>query len=244
MRTHLLPALASALLVSGCGRPPEFAGTVEPGASPTSVVTIPEEFSSPERSPAKPVLPPTPRILFVAADFQIKTDSGIQGIMAGETVNLIRENGNEVVVQYRDVEFARPKAFFSATFVGSSLDVCPAVADEPPAPAENPPVAANNSPSAQDDMIGLAAPVPVAEPALPGENMPAIPPRPVAISPEERKMAELAESIRSLNERIRAAQSVAERSGKKPTRAEKRAIEQLKHDRDDFSRKLTKLGKP
>jgi len=74
--------------------------------------------------------------------------------------------------------------------------------------------------------------------------MPAIPPRPVAVSPEERKMAELADSIRSLNERIRAAQAVAEHAGKKPTRAEKRAIEQMKDDRDDLSRKLIKLGKP
>jgi hypothetical protein len=248
VRAHLLPALAFALLVSGCSRAPEYTGAddaTDPGATPSGVVAIPEEFSSP--GPSRPALPPTPRILFVTADFQIKTDSGIQGIMAGETVNLIREEGGEVIVQYGGVEFARPKSYFSPTFVGSPLDAHPdrqPVPEVPVARAEPAATAAGEAPAVRDDpdTIGLAAPV--TEPALPGENMPAFPPRPTAVSPEERKMAELADSIRSLNERIRTAQAEAERGGKKPTRAERRVIEQLKDDRDDLSRQLTKLGKP
>ncbi|MEI6277762.1 MAG: hypothetical protein WCQ16_00090 [Verrucomicrobiae bacterium] len=231
MRTLLLPVIAVAFLGAGCERPAEPAGSqrtvrpTEPATpTPAGVVTIPEEFQSPTQTP----LPATPKILFAVKNFQVKTGSGIQGIMAGETVNVIREVRDDVVVQYGELEFTRPQSFFSPTFVGSN-------------PPQEVPAAVPAEPA---ETIGLAAPVPAAEPVLPEENFPARPlPRP-PLTAGEKKMAELADSIRALNEKIRTAQANAGSPGKQPTRAEKRALEQMKADRDELSLQLTTLGKP
>ncbi|MEI6073549.1 MAG: hypothetical protein WCS31_17320 [Verrucomicrobiae bacterium] len=230
LRALLLPALAAAFLGAGCDRPaepaapPQEAGTQEPGAqetgTPASVVTIPEEF----QTPPQPPIPATPRILFAARNFQVKTESGIQGIKAGETVDVLREDGENAVVRYGGLEFTRPLSFFSATFVSSP-------------PSQAGPAAPDPEPAGT---LGLATPA--TEPALPGETLPAIPLHLPRQSAGDRKLAELTDSIRVLNERIRAAQSGP--SGKQPTRAEMRALEQMKADRDALSLQLTTLGKP
>jgi hypothetical protein len=311
MRAILLPMVAGAFLLEAGCRPPVPAASPqtlplpEAKPAPASVVTIPEEFQSPAQTSKPSSVPATPRILFAVTDFQVKTESGIQGIMAGETVNVIREEGDSIVVQYGGVEFSRNKSFFSPTYVssrppqeaGAVMTPQPVPTPEPvaevkpeaPAPSavpvqpESTPVAEvkpeASAPSAAPlqpestpepvaevkpeapassavpvqpestpepvETIGLAAPVPPAEPALPDENLPPTPPLPAPrLSREEKKMAALADSIRGLNEQIRAAQEKAGHSGKKPSRNETRAIERMKADRDELSRELTTLGKP
>ena len=264
-----LPVLVAASLGMGCERPaqeqvplPEAPSTPPPDSAasqPASVVPIPEEFQTAATPPA-PAAPVavTPRILFAVTDIQVTTKSGIQGIMAGETVNLIREVGDEIVVQYGDLEFIKPKSLFSAIFVGkapTSPEATPVAEPAPEntasAPPETTPPAPAEQPAAAEpvDTIGLAAPVPAApmsaaEPVLPDEPAPFIARHPPQLSPEEKKMAELTTSIRVLNEKIRAAQEQTSAPGKKPTRNEKRAIEQMKSERDELSQRLTTLGKP
>jgi len=270
-----LPVLVAASLGVGCERPaqetaapPAAPSTPPPEAQasqPASVVPIPEEFQTTATPPA-PAAPVavTPRILFAVTDIQVTTKSGIQGIMAGETVNVIREVGDEIVVQYGDLEFIKPKSLFSAIFVGGKPQTTPEAepvaepVSEPvaensmaaPAPAENLAAPSEQPPAAEPvDTIGLAAPVPatplpVAEPILPDEPAPSIARNPPQLSPEEKKMAELTTSIRVLNDKIRVAQEQASASGKKPTRNEKRAIDQMKSERDELSQRLTSLGKP
>jgi len=228
MRT-LLFAMAAVFLGAGCERPAEKPASRPPQAAeqpsvPTSVATIPEEFQSPAQSAPKP--PATPRILFAATNFQVKTESGIQGIMAGETVNVIREAGENIVVQYGEIEFTRHKSFFSPTFVSSPP---PQEAPVAPEPVET---------------VGLTDPVPAVEPALPGENLPETPMHVPRLTPEEKRLAELTDSIRDLNEKIRTAQATAGRPGKQVSRSETRNIEKMKSDRDELSRQLTTLGKP
>lgn len=266
MRKLWLPAFSAAWLVAGCEPTPRAEAPAGPEPSPTplhgtSVVPIPEEFQSPPEAPSAtpaPAATVTPRILFAVTDIQVTTKSGIQGIMAGETVNLIREVGDELIVQYGDMEFIKPKSFFSATFVNRK----PAVSEPAPAaqesagpeePAATPSQPAESlaqaSPAAEGpvETIGLTAPVPAApvesvEDPLPGE--PARPRQPVQLSPEEKKMAQVTDSIRTLNDRIREAQGKIEASGKKPTRAQRAELQSLKDERDELSRQLTKLGKP
>jgi hypothetical protein len=223
------------------------------------VVPLPEEFQ-PSAAPTVPPAPVavTPRILFAVADIQVTTKSGIQGIMAGETVNVIREVGDEIVVQYGDLEFIKPKSLFSAIFVGKAPTApeaepvaAPVAENTASAPPEATPPAPTEQPAAAEPLetIGLAAPVPAtpiptAEPALPDEPAHSVASHPPQLSPEEKKMAELTTSIRVLNDKIRAAQEQSAAPGKKPTRNEKRAIEQMKAERDELSRRLTTLGKP
>ncbi len=231
MRAFLVLTSLAALIGSGCERPENVGvnSEADPAASP-SVVAIPEEFQSAAVQTPVPVLPSTPRILFAVKSFQVKTESGIQGIMAGETVNVIREERDAIVVQYGDFEFARPKSFFSATFVGESSNL--------------PQQAHLTTNTDREDLIELTARVPAREPSLPGENFQEMPARVPRLSAAEKKMAELTDSIRALNANIRSAQESAEHFGKVPTRNEKRAIDQMKSDRDELSRRLTTLGKP
>ena len=125
MRATLLTVVAAAFLLEAGCRPPVPAASPqtlplpEAKPAPASVVTIPEEFQSPAQTSKPSSVPATPRILFAVTDFQVKTESGIQGIMAGETVNVIREEGDSIVVQYGGVEFSRNKSFFSPTYVSS-----------------------------------------------------------------------------------------------------------------------------
>jgi len=125
MRAILLPVAAAAfLLAAGCRPPvpaasPQTLPLPEAKPAPASVVTIPDEFQTPAQTSKESSVPATPRILFAVTDFQVKTESGIHGIMAGETVNVIREEGDSIVVQYGEVEFIRNRSFFSPTFVSS-----------------------------------------------------------------------------------------------------------------------------
>jgi len=139
----------------------------------------------------------------------------------------------------------------------------PAAVPEAPALESAPPASEPSASGDSADGIGLAAPVaaeresplpaepagemgltaPVAEAALPDEApLPDLPPLPPTAA--DQKLADLTDAIRKLNNQIRAAEDAAIASGKKPTRAERRRLEQLKEERDDLSRQLTKLGKP
>jgi hypothetical protein len=95
-----------------------------------------------------------------------------------------------------------------------------------------------------EEMIGLAAPVLAAEPSLPDEPLSPHPEPPPQMTAEEQRMANISDAIRELNANIRQAQQKGQASGKKPSRAERHALEQMKEERDELSRQLTTMGKP
>ncbi len=199
-------------------------------ATAASVVSIPEEFLSPQPKPS--VLP---RVVFATSDFQVTTSQGIQGIHAGEAVNFLREEGGDFVVESDGLEFQKNKSFFSATYVE------PARAEPTPFSGESPPVAQSGS--------SPEPPLPDEPPS--GGTVPADDP---ALIAEGKKVGDLTGSIRALNDRIRSAQDELEirstrTSGwEAPTSQEikkdSRAIQKLKEQRDELSGQLTRMGKP
>lgn len=234
------------LLLAGCNPspkavPPPAAKDSAPPPAPTSVVSIPEEFLAP--LPAEPPKPPaatpeaqpaTPRVLFVTSDFQLTTEHGIQGVRAGEAVDFVREEGGDFVVRYRGQEFRRNSSYFAETYV------------EPPRPGPTPfagenPAVANQAPVEPQpaDAPALSGPIPGEEPSL---------------AAGQKKLAELTDTIRTLNNQIRSAQEDLDRKsagtsgGEAPSSAEvkkaSRAIQRLKEKRDEFSGQLTEMGKP
>lgn len=241
-------ALCCGVILSGACKPtPESspdtgpgtrtAGESQPGAS---VVSIPEEFRAPAAAqtpePPRVILP---RVVFATSDFQVTTDIGIQGIRAGEALNFLRQENENYVVEYGGASFTKNKSFFASTYVG------------PPRPE---PTAL----PATEDVIpeATAATAAPAEPALPDEpplsgTMPNESPE---MLPEQKVVGDLTESIRKLNDQIRATQDELARKSAQaspdatPSARELkkavREIQKLKEDRDRLSAELTELGKP
>lgn len=216
---------------------PRPAKETPPAAAPASVVSIPEEFLSPPPTPTPaptPKQPVLPKVLFATSDFQVTTQHGIQGIRAGEAVNLVRDEGAEYVVEYRAIQFKKNKSYFAATYVE------PARPEPTPFAGEKAPVATRVTPeSPLPDESPLSGPVPESDPAL------------VA---GQKKVGTLTDSIRALNDQIRSAQDDLDRksarssAGEAPSPAEtkkaSRAIQRLKEKRDELSAQLTEMGKP
>jgi hypothetical protein len=246
LRLALLPVCCGILILAGCRPSPDAAATPPPLPkaqselpATSSVVSIPEEFRSPSPTPEPtPVKPVLPRVVFATSDFQVTTYHGIQGISAGEAVNFLRQEGEDYVVRYGALEFKKNKSYFAATYV------------EPARPATTP--AAGESGSEP-----VAAADTSAEPALPGEpplgrGVPAEP-NPALLA-EQKKLGKLTDSIRALNDEIRAAQSDLDKkslqvAGGPPPSAQEikkasRAIQKLKARRDELSAQLTEMGKP
>lgn len=224
-------------LLAGCKPAPEVAAPPAlpkepaPAAVPTSVVSIPEEFLSPTPTPKPSALP---RVVFATSDFQVTTQHGIQGIRAGEALDFLREEGGDFVVRFRGLEFRKNRSYFAATYVG------PARPEPAPFAGENAPAAerASAEPATPAD-ARLSGPIPGDDPAqLAGQ----------------KKVGELTDSIRGLNDQIRSSQEELDRAStrasesEKPTAAETakaaRAIQRLKEKRDEISGQLTEMGKP
>lgn len=234
-----LPGLAGGLLLCGllaaCSPAPDTTTPppppkAAPPAAAASVVSIPEEFLSPTPAPRPPVLP---RVVFATSDFQVTTRHGIQGIRAGEAMNFLREEGGDYVVQYRDMEFQKNRSYFAATYV------------EPSRPEPTPPAGGS------EPVAGLspAETTLSAEPRLSGP-IPGDDPASVA---GQKKVGDLTDAIRALNDQIRSAQEEADKqsartNGEKPAAADvkksSRAIQKLKEKRDELSGQLTEMGKP
>jgi hypothetical protein len=223
-------------LLAGCKPAPDMAPPPPPkepapAAVPTSVVSIPEEFLSPTPTPKPSALP---RVVFATSDFQVTTQHGIQGIRAGEALDFLREEGGDFVVRFRGLEFRKNRSYFAATYVG------PARPEPAPFAGENAPAAerASAEPATPAD-ARLSGPIPGDDPAqLAGQ----------------KKVGELTDSIRGLNDQIRSSQEELDRAStrasesEKPTAAETakaaRAIQRLKEKRDEISGQLTEMGKP
>ena len=223
------------LVSSGCKPAPEPPAPPVvpplPMASPTSVVPIPDDFftSAPAPTPVKPVLP---RVVFATSDFQVTTGNGIQGIRAGEALDFVREDGGDFVVRYGKLEFRKNQSYFAATY-------------EQPARPEPTPLAGENAPVAT-----------MAEPALPDEPplSGVVPASDPALVAETKRVSELTESIRKLNEQIHTAQTDLNLQSGRPAgeaspapqeiKKAARAIEKLKAQRDALSGQLTEMGKP
>jgi outer membrane murein-binding lipoprotein Lpp len=177
-------------------------------------------------------------VVFATSDFQVTTDHGIQGISAGEAVNFIRQSGGDYVVEYAGFEFKKNKSYFASTYVK------PAVAQATPAP----------EPSAPEQSVPPNEAL--GDPPLPGEPPlgSGTPSRQVSLLAEDKKVGSLTDSIRALNDQIRAAQEDLERmsarakKGGGASEAEikkaSRTIQRLKAKRDALSGELTEVGKP
>jgi len=204
-----------------------------PRTTPASVVSIPEEFTSPV-PPPRPKPPVLPRVVFATSDFQVTTEHGIQGIRAGEALNFIREEEGDYVVQYRAIQFKKNKSYFAATYVE------PARQEPSPSVSEQAPVATRVSP----------------EPPLPGEPplSGTVPANDPALVAGQKKVGNLTDSIRALNEQIRSAQGDLDRKSAQSSggdaasaqdiKKSQRTIQRLKEKRDELSGQLTEMGKP
>lgn len=260
-----------ALFLGACSPAPEATPTPQPETThaslpDTRVVPIPEEFSAPPPTPEPPVAV-LPRIVFATSDFQVTTDHGIQGIVAGEAMDFVREENGDYVVRYGTIEFKKHGSFFASTYVKPSPPnpsptpdtiEAPAIPAQPTTPPDstvsNPPaepateMAATADPAATNEP---AAPAPPPEPPLPDEpplsgTIP--PPNDPSLQAEQKKVAEITDSIRTLNDQIRSAQDDLDRNtpklSKQELKKESRAIQRLKEKRDALSGELTELGKP
>ena len=186
---------------------------------------------APTPQPKPPVLP---RVVFATSDFQVTTQHGIPGIRAGEAVNFIREEEGDYVVQYGAIQFKKNKSYFAATYVE------PARPEPTPFAGESAPVAARVSP----------------EPPLPGEPplSGTVPSNDQALVAGQKKVGNLSDSIRALNEQIRSAQEELDRKSARTSggdaasaqdiKKSTRAIQRLKEKRDELSGQLTEMGKP
>ncbi|MFZ4774758.1 MAG: hypothetical protein ACOYM3_05310 [Terrimicrobiaceae bacterium] len=206
----------------------------------TSVVSIPEEFSAPAATPTpEPPRVVLPRVVFATSDFQVTLNNGIQGIRAGEALNFLREEDGAYVVEYNGMPFAKNKSFFAATYV------------EPPRPEPTAlPATEDVIPVAQTAIAASPEPPLPDEPPLSGT----IPPGSAEVIPEQKMVGDLTDSIRKLNDQIRAAQEDLERkttqsaAGGTPSARDlkkaAREIQKLKAVRDELSGQLTEVGKP
>jgi len=198
-------------------------------APPISVVPIPNEIFDPVPTPppAKPVLA---RVVFATADFQVITDHGIQGIQAGDALDFVREDGGDYVVRHGKLEFRKNRSFFASTYEASNRE-------EPTSQTEEATLVPAVAEASLPDEPPLSGIVPTNEPA------------PTA---ETKKIGELTDSIRKLNNEIRekqdALQTQSQRSGgsQEPQEVKRatRSIEKLKAQRDELSGQLTEMGKP
>jgi hypothetical protein len=205
------------------------------------VVSIPEEFLAPlpTETPKLPSATPKstpakPRVVFATSDFQVTTDHGIQGIRAGEAVEFVREESGNFVVRFRGLEFRKNSSYFAETYVEPSRPEPTPFAGENPAAVSQAP--AELRPAEEPPLSGT----------IPGDDP--------ALVAGQKKLADLTDSIRSLNDQIRSAQEELEKKstqttgGEKPTAAEikkaTRAIQRLKEKRDELSGQLTEIGKP
>lgn len=155
--------------------------------------------------------------------FQVTTSRGIQGISAGEVVNLVSKQGDEYIVKYGDLQFRKHKSFFSDTYV-ETADI-PRKIDTPEAVDPRLP----DEPAEAHDAASEAS-----------------------VDNEQAEIARLTDSIRDLNDKIRTEQEALDRrsaGAKSPDsipelKKSARAIQRLKDKRNELSRQLTEIGKP
>ncbi len=256
---------ATTLLLGACSPAPEplpsptpEPETTHPSLPATRVVPIPEEFTAPSPTPEPPVAV-LPRVVFATSDFQVTTAHGIQGISAGEAMDFVREDDGDYVVRYGTIEFKKHSSFFAATYVKpaspnpsptpDTIDA-PAITEQPTdSTASHPPADPSSAMTAAANEP--AVPENSQEPPLPGESplsgtIP--PPNDPLLQAEQKKVAEITGSIRTLNDQIRSAQDTLDRNtsklSKQEVKKESRAIQRLKEKRDALSGELTELGKP
>ena len=225
-------------LLAACSPSPDTTPKPQPTQQPPrtasgSVVSIPEEFVSPPPTPL-PKPPVLPRVVFATSDFQVTTQHGIQGIRAGEAVNFIREDNGDYIVEYAGLRFQKNKSYFAATYVE------PVRPEPTPLAGESAPVAARVFPEPPlPDEPPLSGPIPANNPAL------------VA---GQKKVGNLTDSIRVLNDQIRSSQDELDRKSARSSggdaasaqdiKKSTRAIQRLKEKRDELSGQLTEMGKP
>ena len=140
----------------------------------------------------------------------------------------------DYIVEYAGFRFQKNKSYFAATYVE------PARPEPTPAAGESAPVAARVSPEAPlPDEPPLSGPIPANDPAL------------VA---GQKKVGNLTDSIRVLNDQIRSSQDELDRKSARSSGGDAasaqdikksvRAIQRLKEKRDELSGQLTEMGKP
>ncbi|GAB4166958.1 MAG: hypothetical protein Fur0032_04650 [Terrimicrobiaceae bacterium] len=217
-------------LLAGCGKKPTVAEA--PAADSQAI----EPAASPQASLPQPSV--SIRKLYIAESFQTESTEGIHDFPRGGEVELIAIIDDDYLVQRNGVSVRISRTFFSETPVSpeaaeTSVPTASTLTQET---AEIIPADAPDDVRPEPVSQSVAAPQgSEEEAALVAEE----PPPP--LSAEDRRIEELTESIRELNDRIRSVRQTLATSQSEPEPAE---VRRLQKKRDELSEELTGLVKP
>lgn len=230
-KSFLIPFLLCLLAgITGCGKKPDPASPepeviVQPPSANKSAAT-PESTPTPAPTPLPAPEPVADSIqepirqVYVVTAFQSMSEIGTHEFPKGAKVNLLAIEGEDYLVELGGVSVKNNKIFFSETeVVAEKLAENLAETQEPAAaiePAPTPP-----------------APLPTPE-------------SPTTLTPEDKKIGDLSDKIRLLDEEVRAAKekAVQEASTGASTSRSSRDVEKLKKERDRLSEELSDIAKP
>jgi len=239
--------IAIGLFGAGCGEAPQAGTDANP---PEAVQAIPPpDLDIPTKKPEK-----VPPFLYVKTAFQSESDYGTHDFPVGAKVAVLEKQGDSYLVELNGVAVLNGAEFFSETLIVDEPVASPTPAAQA-APVAATPTPTPDSPSANDeDYITAPAPgdtitsvpeptpsdslasTPAASPAPSAEPAPPEP-GPVADSAEDRRVSELSQEIRDINEKI-------DRASSPGNPASEPEVRKLRKQREQLSEELTTLTKP
>jgi hypothetical protein len=225
--------LAALCLLAGCGPSPEPEETpAQSEVSPS--IPPPDPLATPAPSPQETSSSSLPQTLFVVTAFQAVSNLGTHDFPRGAKVNVLSEEGDEYLVELEGVGVQIGKAYFSETDPAAVPQAAATPAPSPsPAPAEP---AAMQEPAADNpDTMAAEDPdtIEIEEETSVTESAPTPSPTETAVPADEQRIAELTESLREVNEKIRSGETQPGEN-----------IDALRKKRERLGEELTTYGKP
>lgn len=211
----------------GCGKSPTPDNTAgEPSETPPGI-PLPDPTSTPQVS-ATPAPPTHPEKVFVVTAFQAVSEIGTHDFPAGTEVNVLKEEGEEYLVERDGVGVQISKSYFSESDP-NAISATSIPTNEP-----KPQTIAEEETVDTIEMEGVPAPIeqtpaPLAEDTLTEEAI------------ENPRVDEITQSLREINDQIRSTQN---RQGSQGTSTSQSELENLKKKRDQLGKELTTYGKP
>lgn len=240
-----LPAsvLSASLLLAGCGKAPEPPPAASSEATPTPAQGKPSAVVQPPltQPPAAPS-PTAQRTVYVLEGFQAVNSDGTHEVPTGAAVQVVAEEGDEYVIEYRGISVRTPKAYFSETLVeqvtespavSPTPDMIPLTADAPAVDPAATPAALPAEPS--DESLATATPPPMQE---------AVPTPEPTLSAEDAKAQQLMGELRTISDEIRSASEKLPTLPPDEKSRESARINKLKKERDQIGQSLTEVAKP
>lgn len=213
----------------GCGKSPTPDNTsAEPSETPPGI-PLPDPSSTPQVS-ATPAPRTYPEKVFVVTAFQAVSEIGTHDFPVGTEVNVLKEEGEEYLVERDGVGVQISKSYFSE----SDPNAIPATSIPTPTNEPKPKTIAEEETVDIIEMEGVPAPIeqtpaPLAEDTITEEAI------------ENPRVEEITQSLREINDQIRNAQT---RQGSQDTSTSQSELENLKKKRDQLGKELTTYGKP